>query len=66
MRTGRPKKPAGEARNLVVVVRVNTKEKQELQAAADIAAHGDLSTWARNLMLGEARRCKEQVGVEPE
>jgi hypothetical protein len=58
MRTGRPKKPAGEARNLLVAVRVNAKEKRELQAEADRIADGDLSTWARNLMLAEARRCK--------
>jgi hypothetical protein len=56
MRTGRPKKASGQARTVNLIIRLLPKEKQELQSAADAETKGDLSAWARNLLLIAARK----------
>jgi hypothetical protein len=57
-RTGRPRKSTAERREELLVIRLIPKEKQELQAAADAETGGDLSAWARNLLLVAARKTR--------
>jgi len=52
---GRPSKPASERRNYPLRIRVNDAERIAIETAAQTQSK-KTSTWARELILLEARR----------
>lgn len=55
--TGRPRKPVGQVRTSALRIRLTEDEREELDKAADAL---EVSTWARAVLLKEARRLAEE------
>ena len=49
---GRPEKPPEERKSVMVPIRLTTAEKAQIDAVAD----GNVSEWARGVLLKAARR----------
>jgi uncharacterized protein (DUF1778 family) len=52
---GRPRKPEGEVKNNVLRIRLTPDERAQLDRAAQ-SRGGETSTWAREILLREARK----------
>ena len=63
-RTGRPRKPVGEARDVILQVRLTAAERALLDDAAQIKAL-DTSAWVRSEMLALARALVGTGGNPP-
>lgn len=56
MPMGRPPKPAGQVKQVNLIVRLLPEERQELSRAVERDGETNLSTWVRKVLLAAARK----------
>lgn len=57
---GRPKKPEGEAKTLVIPVRLTVEQREQVRTAA-AHEHLEVSGWIRKVILDAAEKVNERA-----